>query len=80
MNEEVIQQLSLAAVFVARRPNTPASLQACNTVYAASTLPRSLTYRPSKNFRISLFLTRHACWISAADCDTFSSELPLSSS
>ena len=29
-------------------------------------------------FRISLFLTLHICWISAALCDTFSKEFPVS--
>ena len=31
-----------------------------------------------RTFRISLFLTRQTCWISAALCDTFSNELPVS--
>jgi hypothetical protein len=31
-------------------------------------------------FRISLFRTLQICWMSAADCETFSSELPYSCS
>jgi len=35
-------------------------------------VPRSDTYRPSKNFRISLLRTRQICWISAALWETSS--------
>jgi len=49
-------------------------------VYSSTMLPFSLTYRPSKNFRISLFRTLQICWISAADCETASRLLPESSS
>lgn len=31
----------------------------------------------SRTFRISLFLTRQICWMSAALCDTFSREFPV---
>ena len=31
-----------------------------------------------RTFRISLFLTLHICWISAALCETFSKEFPVS--
>ena len=47
------------------------------SLYSSAMLPRSLTYRPSKNFRISLFRTLQICWRSAADCETFSRLLPV---
>merc|ERR550532_624589 len=36
----------------------------------------SLTYTPSKNLRISLFLTVVDCWIRAADLETSSISFP----
>merc|ERR1719445_1678948 len=41
-----------------------------------TTVVFSLTYSPSKNFLISLFLTVVDCWMRAADLDTSSMELP----
>jgi hypothetical protein len=38
----------------------------------SSMLPRSDTYRPSKNFRISLLRTLQICWMSAALWETSS--------
>ena len=41
-----------------------------------TTVVFSLTYRPSRNFLISLFFTVVDCWMRAADWDTASMELP----
>merc|ERR1719445_111243 len=41
-----------------------------------TTVVFSLTYRPSRNFLISLFLTVVDCWMRAADCETASMEFP----
>ena len=42
------------------------------TVYSSTMLPLSETYRPSKNFRISLLRTLQICWMSAALWETSS--------
>ena len=60
-------------------PSSSDLIARLRSLYSASIVPFSDTYSPSKNFRISLFLTLQACWMSAADCETFSTELPVSS-
>lgn len=72
MHAAVDERLSIPPFTI---PSTPHTWLA----YSSTMFVFSLTYNPSKNFRMSLFRTRHACWMSAADCETFSRLLPVSS-
>lgn len=56
-------------------------VQAVQELYLSKASADCLLRNSTKpTFRISLFLTRQICWISAALCDTFSSEFPVSCS